>query len=178
MNKIIIYKSRKKAMIMIALGLLLVVAGWLFFQYTNNHLIGWFITIFAISCVIFGIGSWIDKTPYIILTENGIIETSGIREEVEWNAIRYVDEFYYRGQYFIRLLLDKNYKSNLIQPTWFNRFDKLYAQEGLRAIFIRVAFLEVNSLKLSHFINQMLKADAGRRIKLLNDFRTSVKKDS
>lgn len=178
MNKIIIYKSRKKAVIITASGLLLVVAGGLFFQYTNNNLIGWCITIFAILCVIFGIGSWIDKTPYIILTENGIIETSGIHEEIEWDAIRYVDEFYYRGQYFIRLLLDRNYKSNIIQSTWFNRFDKLYAQEGLRAIFIRIGFLEVNSLKLSHFINQMLKADAGHRIKLLNDFRTSVKKDS
>lgn len=175
-ERIVIYKSKKKSVIIIFTGLLLMVIGWLFFRYTNNNITGWSFTILAGLCVIFGIGSWFDKKAYIILTEKGITEMSGIREEIEWNAIRKADEFYYWGQYFIRLLLDRSYKSGLLQPTWFYRFDRFYAQKNMRAIFLRIGFLEVNAIKLTHFINKMVQADAENRIILLKNFRLTLQK--
>lgn len=169
-NRIIIYKSKKKSFIIIGLSLLITVAGTLFLLYTDKNVIGWSFIILSALCLIFGIGSWFDRKPYIIMTETGITEMFGAREEIEWDAIRKVDEFYYRGQFFIRLLTDRNYKPSLIQPTWFYRFDRLYEAEGFKAIFMRISFLEINSIKLSQFINRMIEADIRKRSELLNNF--------
>ena len=43
---------------------------------------------------------------YIVLTEDGITEIFTIRGQIEWEAILYADDFYFRGQYWVRLLLD------------------------------------------------------------------------
>lgn len=171
-NKIIIYKSKKKSIFIIIFGILIAIAGWLFIHYTDKNVIGWSFIILSGLCLIFGIGTWFDKKPYIILTDTGITEMYGARVEIEWDAIRMVDEFYYRGQFFICLLTDRNYKPSLIRPTWFYRFDRLYEKEGYRAIFIRISFLEINSIKLSQFINKMIKADTSERVRLINNFKS------
>lgn len=148
-------------------GFLLALAGWLFLRYADNPVVGWSFIILATLCVIFGIGTWFDRKPYIILTPDGIIEMSAVRENIEWSAVRQVDDFFYFGQYFLRLLVDRNYKPDLVRPTWFYRFDRLYEREGVKAIFIRISFLEISAAKLSHLINRLLKADRVQRIKLL-----------
>lgn len=169
-NRVIIYKSKKKSITIIVISLLIAIGGWLFLQYTSKNVIGWSFIILSLMCIIFGIGSWFDKKPYIIMTETGITEMYGAREEIEWDAIRKVDEFYYRGQFFICLLTDMNYKPSLIRPTWFYRFDRLFEKEGYKAIFMRINFLEINSIKLSQFINRMIKANMEKRVELLNNF--------
>lgn len=175
-DRVVIYKSRKKAVVVTFTGFLLAITGWLFIRYGVNDVSGWSIIILAGFCVIFGIGSWLEKKPSLLLTEKGITELYGRREEIEWDAIRQVDEFYFRGQFFIRLFTDRDYKRDLIQPTWFYRVDRIYAKEGVRAIFIRVDLLEVDSLQLCDFIERMIQADARKRARLLDDFRSSVKR--
>lgn len=160
------------------IGLLLALGGWLILRYTGQGVTGWSLLILSLLCVLFGIGSWFDRRPYIVLTTAGITELTGIREEVEWDAIRRVDEFYHRGQYFIRLLTSRDYKPTLLQPTWFHRFDRLYEREGVKAIIIRTGFLEVNSIKLSRLINRMIKADPAQRAEILNNFRLHELKDT
>lgn len=170
-DKIQIYKSRKKIGIIFITGLLLGLGGYLFIRYSDNPVAGWSFTILSALCLLFGVGSWVDRKPGIILTENGILETSGIREEIEWNAIRHADEVFFRGQYFLRLLVDRSYKPALLQPTWFHRFDRLYATEGVKALFIRISYMEVSSMALSRFINRMIKAKAADRPAILEQFK-------
>lgn len=177
-DKVVIYKSKKKAGVVLLAGILLAAGGWLILRYTAQGVTGWSLLVLSFLCVLFGIGSWFDQKPYMILTAAGITELTGIRQEIEWDAIRRVDEFYYRGQYFIRLLTDRSYKPDLIQPTWFYRFDRLYEREGVKAIILRVGFLEVNSIKLSQFINRMIKADAADRPGILNQFRLYGRKNT
>ena len=141
-NKVVIYKSRSKAILFILVSLLLAIAGKLFLHHPDYYVVGWSFIILSVLCLIFGIGTYFDRKPYIILTENGITEMSDIREEIEWDAILRADEFYYRGQYFIRLLIDRDYKPATVRPTWFWRFDKLYEKNGIKAIFIRIGFYE------------------------------------
>lgn len=93
-TEIVIYKSRKKAIIIIVTGFVLAIIGWLFFQFTYNDVAGWSFVILAVLSVILGLGNWFDRKPYIILTERGITETTTIREEIEWSAIHQVDEFF------------------------------------------------------------------------------------
>lgn len=167
-NKIVIYKSRDKAFLIILVSLLLATAAWLSFRYTDRPVLGWSTAVLSILCLLFGIGTLFDRKPYIVLTPKGITELSNIWEEIEWDAILHVDDFYYRGQHFIRLLVNKNYKPESVRSGWFYRFDRFYEQEGVKAVFIRMGFFEVNSIKLARFIDKMVLADAGERIELLN----------
>ncbi|MCC8154221.1 MAG: hypothetical protein LIP01_08430 [Tannerellaceae bacterium] len=159
MERIIIYKSKKKAFIITVSSILIALAGYLLLQYTGKEVIGWSIIILSIFILILGIGTFFDRKPKLILTSRGITETSNIREEIEWDAIRQVDEFYYRGQYFIRLLVDRNYKPDLLIPTLFYRFDRMYAQQGVKALFVRVSLLDMGSIRLSQIIQRMIKTD-------------------
>lgn len=170
-NKVVIYKSKSKAFAFIIGSLLLVLAGWLFLQIPDKQVIGWSFIILSVLCLIFGIGTYFDRKPYIVLTEKGITEMSAIREEIEWDAILRVDDFYYRGLYFIRMLVERDYKPASVRPTWFHRFDRLYEKDGIKAIFMRIGYYEVNSIKLAGFMQKMIKADEERRIELLNNFR-------
>lgn len=166
-HKVVIYQSRKKAITITCLSPVFALIGWLFLQYTENTTAGWCFIILSGFCLIYGIGMWADRKPYLILNENGITDLSVIREEIEWEAIRQVGDFYFRGQFFVCLLTDRDYKPDLIRPTWFYRLDRLYAVHNLKALYIRPGILEVNSARLIRMINNMRKADLSARRKLL-----------
>lgn len=169
-NKVVIYKSKSKAFAFIIASLILVIGGWLFLQLPDKIVIGWSFIILSVMCLIFGVGNFFDKKPYIIMTEKGITELTSIRVEIEWEEILQVNEFYYRGMYFIRILINRDYKSAQLHPTWFYRFDKLFEKDGIKAIYIKTGFYEVNSIRLAGFIRMMTKADINKRVELLYNF--------
>lgn len=172
--KISIYKSKRKIGIIFSVGILMGLTGYLFIRYSDNLVIGWSFSILSVFCMLFSIGSWVDRKPVIVLSKNGILERSWIREEIEWDAIRQADELFFRGQYFLQLLVDRSYKPALIQPTWFYRFHRQYTPEGVKAIFIRISYLEVSSMALAGFINKMINAKAVDRTTILQQFNTVV----
>lgn len=170
MARIVIHKSRKKAVVVTVIGFLLGMAGGLFLQYTDQTVVGWCFIIAAVFTLIYGFGSMFDRRPYVILDEQGITELFSIREQIEWQAIRYTDDFYFRGQYFVRMLLDRNYKPHLIRPPWFWRFDRIYGREGMKAVYIRTSGLEINSMRLAELIRRMTQADNAGKAELLHRY--------
>lgn len=171
-TRTVIYQSRKKAMAITFLSPAFAIIGWLFSHYTGDTTAAWCFFILSGFCLIYGIGMWSDRKPYLILTEKGITDLSVIREEIEWEAIRRVGDFYFRGQFFVCILTDRNYKPDLIRPTWFYRLDRIYASQNLKALYIRPGILEVNSARLIRMINKMRTADiAGRRELLQKPFK-------
>ena len=119
--RMIIHKSRKKAVCITVAGLLAGIAGGLVLYYVRDVVLGWCFVITAGFALLYGIGSLFDRRPYIVLTEYGITEPFAIREQIEWDAVLYADDFYFRGQYWVRLLLGRDYKPQLIRPAWFWR---------------------------------------------------------
>lgn len=166
-SKVVIYQSRKKALTITLLSPIWAVIGWLFLHYTDNITAGWCFIILSGMCLIYGIGMWFDRKPYLIITEKGITDMSVIREEIEWEAIRRVGDLYFRGQFFVCLLVDRDYKPDIIVPTWFYRLDRIYATQNVKALYIRPGILEVNSARLVHMIKSMKNADASTRKNLL-----------
>ena len=67
-NKVVIYKSRSKAILFILVSLLLAIAGKLFLHHPDYYVVGWSFIILSVLCLIFGIGTYFDRKPYIILT--------------------------------------------------------------------------------------------------------------
>ena len=93
----IIHKSRKKAVCITIAGLLAGIAGGLVLYYVRDVVLGWCFVITAGFALLYGIGSLFDRRPYIVLTEYGITEPFAIREQIEWDAVLYADDFYFRG---------------------------------------------------------------------------------
>lgn len=166
-SKVVIYQSRKKALTITFLSPIFAVIGWLFLHYTDNVTAGWCFIILSGMCLIYGVGIWFDRKPYLIITEKGITDMSVIREEIEWEAIRQVGDVYFRGQFFVCLLVDRDYKPDIIVPTWFYRLDRIYATQNVKALYIRPGILEVNSARLIRMIKSMKNADVSTRKNLL-----------
>lgn len=164
-----IYKSKRKAVIITIASLTVGIGGALVLLYAPDPVLGWLLVISSVFGSILGIGSIADRKPYIILSERGITELSVIREEIAWDEIVYADDLFFRGQDFIRLLLDRNYKPETLKPTWFNRLDRMYAQHGVKALYIRTSGLEANSARILFFIRRMVAADPSRRRELLTE---------
>ena len=57
-----------------------------------------------------------------------------------------------------------------VRPSWFWRFDRLYAQQGLKAVYIRTSGLEMNARQLVGLIRRMTAADAAERVDVLKAF--------
>ena len=153
--RMIIHKSRKKAVCITVAGLLAGIAGGLVLYYVRDVVLGWCFVITAGFALLYGIGSLFDR-----------------REQIEWDAVLYADDFYFRGQYWVRLLLGRDYKPQLIRPAWFWRFDRLYESKGVKAVYIRTMGLEVDSMRLAALIRRMKEADMSERIGVLREFRS------
>ena len=102
----IVHKSRKKAVCITVAGFLAGIAGGLILYCVRDVVLGWCFVATAGFTLLYGIGSLYDRRPYIVLTEDGITEMFTIRGQIEWEAILYADDFYFRGQYWVRLLLE------------------------------------------------------------------------
>lgn len=165
-----VHKSRKKAVSILIAGFIAGLVGGLVLHYAHDTVLGWCLIITAGFTLLYGAGSLFDRRAYLLLTERGIDELFTIREEIEWEAILHADDFYFRGQYWVRLLLYRNYKPQLIRPAWFWRFDRIYESRGIKAVYIRTMGLEIDSMQLVALIRKMKDADTVERIELLKEF--------
>ena len=170
MRKLVIRKSKKTAAIVTVAGFALGIGGALLLQYAGEEVVGWLFIITAAFTLIYGFGSLFDRRPQLVLTVEGITELFTIREEIAWEAILHADDLFYRGQYIVRLLLDRSYKPMSVRPSWFWRFDRLYAQQGLKAVYIRTSGLEMNARQLVGLSRRMTAADAAERVDVLKAF--------
>lgn len=168
---VVIRKSRKKATATTVAGLLAGIAGGLVLYYVGDRLLGWCFVITAVFTLIYGIGSLFDRKPYLILSESGITDMATVREEIEWDAVQFADDFFFRGGYFVRLLLRRDYKPQAIPPSRFLRFDRIYESKGMKAIYLRMGGLEADSMRLVALIRRMVAADARQRAEILGGYR-------
>lgn len=165
--ELVIRKSRKKAVTVTVVGFLAGIAGGLILHYVHDVVLGWCFVITAGFTLLYGIGSLADRRPYLVLTERGLTEQFSVRQEIAWEAILRADDFYYRGQYWLRLLLDRRYKPQ-IGTTGFRRFDRIYASQGVRPVYIRTMGLEMDSMQLVALIRRMKEAELPERTELLS----------
>lgn len=168
---VVIRKSRKKATATSVAGLLAGIAGGLVLYYVGDRLLGWCLVVTAVLTLIYGVGSLLDRKPYIILSESGLTDTTAVREEIGWDAVLHADDFFFRGGYFVRLLLRRDYKPQVILPSRFLRFDRIYESKGMKAVYLRTGGLETDSMQLVALIRRMVAADARQRAEILGGYR-------
>lgn len=164
----IVHKSRKKAVCITVAGFLAGIAGGLSCTMSAMRFlagVSWrrrvlpFYTVSA-RCT--------TADPISYLPKTALPRCSRSAGRSNGRPIRYADDFYFRGQYWVRLLLESNYKPQLIRPAWFWRFDRLYESKGVKAVYLRTMGLEMDSMQLVALIRRMKEADVPGRIELLN----------
>ncbi len=72
-NKVVIYKSRSKAILFILVSLLLAIAGKLFLHHPDYYVVGWSFIILSVLCLIF------DNGIKAIFIRIGFYEVSAIK---------------------------------------------------------------------------------------------------
>lgn len=162
-----IHKSRKKAFVFIVAGIAAGIAAGPVMRCARDTAAGWCLILTAVFTLLYGIGTLCDRSPYLILTERGILETHTLGEEIEWEAVLRADDFYFRGQDWVRLLLDRNDKPQFMRPSMFRRFDRLYDSKRLKAVYIGMLGLEFDSARLTALIREMIAAAPQQRTGLL-----------
>ncbi len=166
-REIKIYKSKLKAAILLIFCLFFFMIGILVLQNSDKAVAGWSCIIIALLASIVGFYNLFDRRPQIIMNDDGITERTFKGEVIEWDAILNVDELFYRGQYYVRLMVDKDYKPTLVRSHWLFRIDRYYARAGVKALYIKVSMLTVSSGDLTNFIHAMAGADNSRRDELI-----------
>lgn len=167
-------RSRRKAVSITIAGFVIGMVGSLLL-YADDASSGWLLVITAVFTLIYGFGTMGDRRPRIVLDEYGLTELFTVREQIEWEAIRQVNDFWFRGQNRVCLLLDRNYKMEQIQPMHFRRFDRIYESQGLKAIFIDTLGLEIGAHELAVLLERMRTSAPERRTELLRQFAQSDK---
>lgn len=162
-ERTVIRKSRKKSVAIVVSGALAGVAGGFLLHDADRATAGWCLVIAAGFALLLGLGSLFDRRPYLVLTERGLTDLFSIREEIEWEAMIYVDAVWFRGQYFVRIVLDRAYKADTIRSTMLRRFDGIYASEALKAVYIRTGGLEIGSVQLVDLIRRMKESTPAER---------------
>ena len=163
----VIRTSRKKAAGIVVAGGAAGLAGAYVLYVGFDAVVGGCLVLAALFALLYGFGSLADRRPRLVLTERGITELDTIREPIEWEAIRHVDDFYFRGQFWVRLLLDRAYKPQRVRSAGFRRFERIDAAQGVKAVYIRAMGLEIGSVRLAALIRRLAAADAAQRAELL-----------
>lgn len=169
MNPILkIYKSRKKAGYLFLFAVVFVFFGVFLLEDNQRVVIGWSCIILGGFGMLYTLYAWFNRKPQIILSDIGISARTFRNEVIEWDAITASDEFFFRGQYYIRILVDKDYKPQIPRSGWFYRIDRIYAKNGVKAVYLNTNMLDVSSAQLNRFIHKMVLSNDAERKKMLN----------
>lgn len=165
-REIALYKSKRKARTIIGVCIVVLIAGVIILINTDKTVAGWSILLLSVFGLIFGISTFFERKPVIVMDESGISERSFGNDSIEWGAMKSADPFHFRGQYYIRIITDKNYKPSL-PGNRFYRLDRLNDQAGIKTLYLKISMVDANPRKLLLFIREMMKADLYHRRTLL-----------
>lgn len=158
-SDIIIYKSKKKAAYIILLSVVSIIIGILILANNNKPVAGWSIEILGFLFLLYGLYSLFDARPQLIINSDGISSRSHRYELIEWKAVLASGEFWFRGQYYIRLVVPADYKPSLIPALWFYRVDKIYTRTSQKPVYLKVSMLELSSQEIIKIIRSRTKTN-------------------
>jgi hypothetical protein len=170
MYEIKLYKSRWKAIKLLALTLPFVAIGlWMATKNPNkctDQIAGWFNVCFFGMGLPIGLFNLFDRRPKIIITETGIWDRSFKQAEIKWEDIESAYPFTVSKQKFIGLT-PPEVEEFLDEPdTWVT---KINAAIGAQRLNLHLGQISIDQLQLTDFINAMIFAEPEvRRTLILN----------
>lgn len=171
MTEIKLYRSKKKALKLFLLSAPFMLMGIRLITRMESteteRIIGWIITCFFGLGIPFSLFSFFDKRPQIIINETGIYDRTTHSEFINWQIIRGAYPISIYGQHFICLLVSENFKPSKKKNTFYKGVAKLNERVGAQELNIQLGQLEIDTIKLTEFINAMIQAEKSKKTALI-----------
>lgn len=157
MTEIKFYKSVKKSIKLVFVCTPFILISFFMLIYSDHTLLGWFgITIFGFGYPI-AIYNILDKRPQIIINETGIFDRRIIKEVINWENIKGAYITNIDGHKYISIVLQDSFKQNRQKNTLRKWTEFLNKAVGGQEFNLNLAQLDVDEVKLTNFINEMIK---------------------
>lgn len=163
-----VYKSKRKAATMLLISVVVLIIGVLLVLNTDKQVAGWSIIILSGLGLLLGLSTLLDRMPLISVDETGIADRTQKNETIEWNAIHDANPFHFRGQYYLRIIVDKDYKPSLIGNRFY-RLDRFNDKAGIKALYLKMSLLDADPANLVMFIRAMAHSEPEQRRRLMNE---------
>jgi hypothetical protein len=159
MEEIKLYKAKTKAVKLLALTIPFVVGGiWLIT--IDKGLVGWLGTLFFGLGIPIGIFHLFDKRPQIIINESGIWDRTTKQDIIKWEQIIEAYPIDIHGQKFISLVVNDSFVFKQKQYKWAEKISNVI---GVQRLNLSLGQLNINAMKLSEFIKEMINSDKSER---------------
>jgi hypothetical protein len=173
MTEIKLYKSKKRAIQVMALCTPFVVLG--IFILGKNPWIGWLSIGFFGLAYPLGIFNLLDKRPMLIINEIGIFDRSAHKEFINWELIKDAYPISISRQKFICLLVDEKFKPSKKKGLFYKSVVKLNEAIGAQELNINLGQIQkIDEVELTLFILKMAKATKTEKATLLKELDLST----
>ncbi|WP_350293844.1 STM3941 family protein [uncultured Croceitalea sp.] len=168
MTEIKLYKSKKRAILVMAMCAPFVVLGVLILG--KNPWIGWLSIGFFGLAFPLGIFNLLDKRPAIVLNELGIFDRSINKDFINWELIKDAYPISINKQKFICLLIDEKFKPSKKKGQFYKSVAKLNEAIGAQELNINLGQIQkIDEVALTQFILKMSKATKTDKATLLKE---------
>jgi hypothetical protein len=154
-----LYKSRWKALLLLAACLAFVVMGIFILRDRDASRFG------AWCCIcFFGMGipvslfNMFDRRPQIILNETGVFDRTTFKNVIPWDVIQNAYVLNINQNKFICLIVDKQFEPSRKKGRFMRGFARMgKSLTGAQELNINLSAVSVNAMKLGEFILEMAR---------------------
>lgn len=173
MTELRLYKSKKKALVILLLAIPLIYLGvWLIVRENSSEtdrIMGWIGTIFFSLGIPVGLFHFFDKRPQVIINEKGIYDRTTHKDFILWEWIQEAYPVNIYGQHFICLAISEEFRPSKKKGKWHQFFAKINETIGAQELNINVSQLQIDTFLLTDFVIAMTLADAQQKVQLIKE---------
>jgi hypothetical protein len=165
-----IYKSRKKALKLLMISLVLVAMGFFILSRGKASVVySWLMIGFFSLGILLALFQLFDRRPHIFLNEIGIFNRTASDQVINWEIIQDAYIVKMQQETFICLVVPEQFEPSQTQSLVKKRMAKLSKAIGFQELNINVGNTDVNAEKLATFILAVSSADKYKRTELLEE---------
>lgn len=163
-----LYKSRSKAVKLLLLSSLFVIAGiFLLNQPNTSKFMAWSCILFFGMGIPIGLSQLLDGRPQIIINELGIFDRTIHQDFINWEIIHDAYLVSVQGQKFICLVVDEQFEPSKAKGKFGRKMASLSKAIGFQELNLNLVNVQVNAERLTEFILAMRIADRPSREALM-----------
>lgn len=163
-----LYKSRSKAVKVLLLSSMFVIAGvYLLNQPNTSKFMAWLCILFFGMGIPFGLFQLLDRRPQIVINELGIFDRTIHQDFINWEIIHDAYLVSVHRQKFICLVVDENFEPSKTKGKFGQKMASLSKAMGFQELNVNVGSVQVDAERLMAFILVMRTADKPNRETLI-----------
>lgn len=159
-----IYKSRSKAIKLLAVSSLFVAVGLFILQAGKaSPAMAWVTIVFFGLGIAMGLFQLLDRRPQIIINETGIFDRTAHNDFINWEIIRDAYIVKVQQETFICLVVPDEFEPSTWQSGFKKKMASLSKAIGFQELNISLGNVNVDAERMAEFVLAMAAAEKGTR---------------